>query len=104
VSSKKIDPVGAQPTDPPGWRLLFMLVQGHEGQWWRGFLLVSLTGLLSVALLVTLLALAGWTGGILSVGSLAALGLARHRRPRHHSLAPIGGPAGQTDQTRQHPR
>lgn len=79
VSTGKPDPVGAQPDDPPGWRLLFLVVQGREGQWWRGFLLVALVGLLLVGLLVA----AGWAGagGALGAGSLVTLAVAgRHRR------------------------
>jgi len=69
VNIKRTDPVGAQPDDPPWWRLLFLLVQGRDGQWWRGFLLVALVGLLSVGMLAALLAFAGWTGGVLGTGS-----------------------------------
>jgi hypothetical protein len=60
--------------------LLFVLVQGRDGQWWRGFLLMALTGLLLVGVLAALLVLAGWTGGGLGVGSLTALAVARRRR------------------------
>jgi hypothetical protein len=81
MTGKRIDLAGAQPDDPPGWRLLFLLVQGCDGQWWRGFLLVALIGLLLVGVLATLLVLAGWAGGALGVGSLPALVVAwRHRR------------------------
>jgi hypothetical protein len=83
VTSKNIDPIGAQPTDPPWWRLLFLLVQGRDGQWWRGFLLMALIGLVLVGVLVaTLLIFAGGVGGALGVGSMAALGVAQRRR-RH---------------------
>lgn len=82
MTTKRIDPLGAQPTDPPGWRLLFRLVEGRDGQWRRGIALLFLIGLLLVSGLVALLILAGWTGGVLGVGSLAALGLARRRRRR----------------------
>jgi hypothetical protein len=77
VSTKRIDPGGAQPTDPPWARLLFLLVDGREGQWWRGFLLVALTGLLLVGVLAVLPV--GWFGGALGVGSLTALAVARRR-------------------------
>ena len=77
MSTKRIDPVGAQPTDPPWARLLFLLLQGHDGQWWRGFLLVALTGLLLIGVLAVLPV--GWVGGALGVGSLAALAVARCR-------------------------
>jgi hypothetical protein len=71
VTAKEIDSVGAQPTDPPWWRWLFLLVQGRDGQWWRGFLLVALVGLLVVGVLAALLMFAGWAGGAL--GTLPAL-------------------------------
>ncbi|MGH3812931.1 MAG: hypothetical protein ACRDUV_10800 [Pseudonocardiaceae bacterium] len=79
MSTKRTDPVGAQPTDAPWWRLLFLLVQGRDGQWWRGFLLVALTGLLLVGVLAVLPVVAGWVGGVLGVGSLTALAVARRR-------------------------
>ncbi|MGH3902414.1 MAG: hypothetical protein ACRDTA_30000 [Pseudonocardiaceae bacterium] len=60
-------------------RLLFLLVQGHDGQWWRGFLLLALTGLLLVGVLAVLPVPAGWVGGVLDVGSLTALAAARRR-------------------------
>lgn len=78
MNTERIDPVGAQPTDPPWWRLLFLLVQGRDGQWWRGFLLLALTGLL---LVVALLVAAG-VGGVLGAGLLPALVVAWRRR-RH---------------------
>lgn len=80
MSIKGTDPAGAQATDPPWARLLFLLVQGRDGQWWRGFLLVALTGLLLVGVLAAVLVFAGWVGGAVGVGSLAALVVSRHRR------------------------
>ena len=77
MSTRRTDPVGAQPTDPPWARLLFLLVQGRDGQWWRGFLLVALTGLLLIGVLAVLPV--GWVGGVLGVGSLTALAVARRR-------------------------
>jgi hypothetical protein len=79
VNTNRTDPVGAQPTDPPWWRLLFLLVQGRDGQWWRGFLLLALAGLLLVA---ALLVFAGGVGGVLGAGLLPALVVAWRRR-RH---------------------
>ncbi|MGH3888963.1 MAG: hypothetical protein ACRDSZ_20810 [Pseudonocardiaceae bacterium] len=79
MSTKRTDPIGAQPTDPPWARLLFLLVQGRDGQWWRGFLLVALTGLLLVGVLAVLPVFAGWIGGALGVGSLTAWAVARRR-------------------------
>ncbi len=80
MSTKKTDLIGAQPTDPPWARLLFLLVQGRDGQWWRGFLLLALAGLLLVGVLAVLPVPAGWVGGALGVGSLTALAVARRRR------------------------
>jgi len=77
VSTKKADPAGAQPGDPPWARLLFLLVDGRDGQWWRGFLLMALAGLLLVGALAVLPV--GWVGGALGVGSLTALAVARRR-------------------------
>jgi hypothetical protein len=54
-------------------------VQSPDGQWWRGFLLVALAGLLLVGVLAVLLAFAGWIGGALGFGSLTALAAARRR-------------------------
>ncbi len=87
MSTKRTDPVGAQPDDPPWARLLFLMLQGPDGQWWRGLLLIALAGLLLIALagllLVGVLAVlpvpAGWVGGALGVGSLTALAVARRR-------------------------
>lgn len=73
MSTPKPGPVGAQPADPPWWRLLFLLVQGHDGQWRRGFALVTLIGLLLVGILTALLAFAGWAGGVLGAGWLPIL-------------------------------
>jgi hypothetical protein len=78
VTIKITDPVGAQPTDPPWWRWLFLLVQGRDGQWWRGFALVALVGLLVVGALAALLMVTGWAGGALS--TLSALVVAWCRR------------------------
>ncbi|MGH3812238.1 MAG: hypothetical protein ACRDUV_07240 [Pseudonocardiaceae bacterium] len=79
MTAKRTDLVGAQPGDPPWARLLFLLVQGRDGQWWRGLLLIALTGLLLVGVLAMLPAPAGWLGGALGVGSLTALAVARRR-------------------------
>jgi O-antigen ligase len=89
VSTKRIDQIGAQPDDPPWARLLFLLVQGRDGQWWRGLLLVALTGLLGVAL-VGALALAGWVGGALGVAAGIAA-LARGRRQANSGRRSGGG-------------
>lgn len=84
MTTERADPAGAQPGDPAWARLLFVLVEGRNGQWWRGSLLVALAGLVMAALvgaLVGALALAGWVGGVLGVGSLtAAAALTRRRK------------------------
>jgi hypothetical protein len=71
MSGRKIDLSGAQPTDPPWARLLFLVVQGRDGQWWRAILLIMPLLLLAVALVVltnmvliaALLPLGGWFSG-----------------------------------------
>ena len=80
MSAEGVELVGAQPSDPAWARLLFVLVEGRDGQWWRGFLLVALTGLVVVGVAGALPA--GWVGGLLGVGSLTAgaAALARRRR------------------------
>ncbi|MGH3832142.1 MAG: hypothetical protein ACRDRS_17130 [Pseudonocardiaceae bacterium] len=82
MTATKPDPVGAQPEDPPWWRLLFLLVQGPGGQWWRGFALMALVGLLLVGVLAALLVFAGGAGGALGVGSLVLAWRGRHRLGR----------------------
>lgn len=80
MSTKRTDQVAAQPTDPPWARLLFLLVQGRDGQWWRGLLLIALAGLLLVGVLAVLPVPAGWVGGAVGAGSLTALVVAARRR------------------------
>lgn len=63
MTSKKIDPLGAQPTDPPWARLAFLLVQGREGQWWRAILLIASLLFLLIALTVTVNIVAQWSFG-----------------------------------------
>jgi hypothetical protein len=82
VSTKRTDPAGAQPTDPPWARLLFLLVQGPDGQCWRAILLVTPLLLLMTGLVVVTAAAApvNWVGGALGVGSLTTLAVSRSRR------------------------
>lgn len=93
MTTKKIDLIGAQPTDPPWARLLFLLVQGRDGQWWRAVLLVALLLLLVVALtgLVGMIAaplpLGGWTSGAVGVGSLTVGGALALRRRRDNTTS-----------------
>jgi hypothetical protein len=93
VTTKKIDPLGAQPTDPPWARLLFLLVQGRDGQWWRAILLVASLLLLVVALagLVGMIAalppLGGWISGAVGVGSLTAGGTLALCRRRDNTIS-----------------
>lgn len=77
MTAERTDLVGAQPGDPAWARLLFLLVQGREGQWWRALLLVT-----PVLVLIGVLAAVppvGWVGGALGAGGLAAA-LARRRQ------------------------
>lgn len=55
---------------------MFLLVLGPNGQWWRGFLLLTLL----VIMLLGLLVVAGWTGGALGAACLTALAVPRRRR------------------------
>lgn len=91
MSVKKIDPSGAQPTDPPWARLLFLVVQGRDGQWWRAILLVvpllllviALIALIDLIMIAALLPLGGWISGATGTGSLigaSALAWCRRRR------------------------
>ncbi len=80
MTIKRTDPPGPQPTDPPWARLLFLLVQGRDGEWWRGFVLVALVGLLLFGVFCVLI-FAVWAGGALGLGSAsAALGMVWRRR------------------------
>jgi hypothetical protein len=93
VTTKKIAPIEAQPTDPPWARLLFLLVQGRDGQWWRAILLVVPLLLLVVALagligmIAALLPLGGWISGAVGVGSLTAGGALALRRRRDNTTS-----------------
>jgi hypothetical protein len=83
VNTKRGGPAGPQQTDPPWARLLFMVLEGREGQCWRAILLVTPLLLLMIGLFVVVVVAAhvfpaGWAGGVLGIGSLtAALALAR---------------------------
>ncbi|MGH3976792.1 MAG: hypothetical protein ACRDS9_26265, partial [Pseudonocardiaceae bacterium] len=96
-------PLGAQPTDPPRWRLVFLLVQGRDREWLRGFVLL----VLPLAVLVALIALisgiggllpdawvASWVGGgVLSASSLlvcAQVPRRRRRRLQRNGSANVG--------------
>ncbi|HSL09518.1 MAG TPA: hypothetical protein VK887_16300 [Pseudonocardiaceae bacterium] len=57
--------------------MAFRVVDSPDGQWWRVFLLVALTGLLLIGVLAVLPV--GWVGGALGVGLLTALAVARRR-------------------------
>ncbi len=95
-------PLGAQPTDPPRWRLLFLLVQGRDGEWLRGFVLLVLLLAVLVALVALISGLAGllpgiWVTGWAGGGALGASSLLawRHvvrwrRRVRQNSPADKG--------------
>lgn len=83
MSAEKIDQGGVRSTDPPWARLLFLVVEGREGQWWRAILLVVPLLLLVVAL-ITLIGVIGWISGATGTGSLIAVGgLAWYRRRRN---------------------
>lgn len=82
MTPEKIDPSGPQPTDPPWARLLFLLVQGRDGQCWRAILLaaplvllvVALAGLVGMIMIAALSPFGGWISSAVGVGSLTAGG------------------------------
>lgn len=83
--SREHEVQGAKPTDPPLMRLLFVLVEGRSGQWWRATVLLLtgsvLVGMLAVA--VALLFATGWLGGVIgasTVGGVSALISSRRKR------------------------
>lgn len=82
MTTKRSDLVGALPNDAPCWRLLFLLVQSRDGEWWRGFLLLALAGLLLIGVLFALSTFPDWAAGVLGAGSLTAALATRHRRSR----------------------
>lgn len=87
VTTERDDPHGAQPNDPAWARLLFLLVQGRDGQWWRAILLM-VPVLLLVAVLAMIMAelpVASWLG-LFGVSTAVTGGvLARSRRHRTHA-------------------
>jgi len=90
MSAEKPNPVGAQPTDPPWARLLFLLVEGPDRQCWRAILLVTPLLLLMAGFVVVALTAApvSWVGGTVGLGSLAALAVCRRRLGR--ASEPLG--------------
>lgn len=101
MSTKRNDAAGAQPTDPPWARLLFLLVQSPDGQCWRAILLVTpllllMTGLVMVTAVA---APVNWAGGALGIGSLTALAVSR-RRIRGGSEPPTGAGSESTRSAR----
>lgn len=97
ASTEKTDLIGAQANDPPSWRFVFFLFNGHEGQWWSVILVaVSLVLLLlavtvaALVMIATLLPGGPWISGILSVGGslIGGRSLWRHRRKRQVALKP----------------
>lgn len=92
MSTQRTGPAGAQPTDPPWARLLFLLVQGPDGQCWRAVLLMTPLLLLVTGLVVVMAAVApvSWVGGAVGVGSLTALAVSRRRtQPRSRHERPL---------------
>lgn len=78
----------ATATEPPWVRLLFLLVQGRDGQWWRAILLVAPRVLLLLTLVGLIFMIAawlpfgGWASGILGVASLTTEQVYRRSRKK----------------------
>ena len=86
MSNHRGDPVMAQPTDPPWARLLFMVLEGRNGQCWRAVLLLMPPLLLVVGLvLLTTTAPMWWISATVALGLLSAssLTLGRLRQWKH---------------------
>ncbi|MGH4008440.1 MAG: hypothetical protein ACRDTH_09865 [Pseudonocardiaceae bacterium] len=87
VTTTQADLGGPQPTDPPWARLLFALVQGREGQWWRAILLF-MPLFAVIGLIVAWLSIDVWTSGALAAAAWAwprRTGHPRRRRPTSRS-------------------
>lgn len=78
-------PLGAKSTDPPWWRLVFLLVQGRDREWLRGFVLLMLLLAVFVALVALISGMAGllpggWAASWLGGGALGASSLVACRQ------------------------
>jgi hypothetical protein len=78
VTVESTNLMGAQPTDPPWARIVFLLFQGREVHWGRVILMVAwLCLLLSITLggflvMIAVLPHVGWVYGLVGVGSVTA--------------------------------
>ncbi len=80
--------MGAQPTDPPWARIVFLLFEGREVHWGRVTLMVAWLCMLPLITLGGFLAMiavlphGGWVYGLVGIGSVTAgtLTVRRHRR------------------------
>lgn len=80
VPPKRPPKSGVQPSDPAGWRLLFDLIHGTNDQWWRGFLLLALAGLILVGALLAASASRTDGAAIVALSALILSWLWRLRR------------------------
>lgn len=99
MTTERVESVGAQPTDPALMRLLFLLVEGREGQVWRAVLLLTPLLLVLGLVLVTFSAVVGSIVGAVGVGSLIASTIAlsrlRSKAAAVSSTAPLRDPRRQ---------
>jgi hypothetical protein len=86
----RINLVGAQPTDPPWARILFLLFQDRDVRWWRVILVVAPLWLLLMSTLGGLLIMIAillpggpWVSSVLGIGSVTGSALVLRRRRRN---------------------
>jgi hypothetical protein len=86
----RINLVGAQPTDPPWARILFLLFQDRDVRWWRVILVVAPLWLLLMSTLGGLLIMIAillpggpWVSSALGIGSVTGSALVLRRRRRN---------------------
>jgi hypothetical protein len=103
VTIERTNLVGAQPTDPPWARILFLLFQDRDVRWWRVILMVAPLWLLLVSTLGGLLIMiaillpgGSWISGVLGIGSVTGGTLALHRRRRNSTSYELTAQRGET--------
>jgi hypothetical protein len=92
VTVESTNLMGAQPTDPPWARIVFLLFQGREVHWGRVILMVAWLCLLLLITLggflvmIAVLPHVGWVYGLVGIGSVTA-GTLTVRRYRRNSMS-----------------